>query len=392
MGVRVREIDKNSGVFYVFISYKKRRKAHRVGKKKEADYIARQIRKEIAAGNFRFDDEEAEPEHKLTLEQYFKEVDSRHLKAALSESTRQGYENNFRIHMSPALGDIPIHQIDRKNVKSFVADLVSKDLKKASIRKIVAELCAILNRAVEDGYILQNPASRMSKFYKNAKPQKKIVPFSPEEVPTLLQSVKENYPYHFPIFVTFLHAGLRAGELAALRWDDVDFHNRWISVSNSLKRSGEVGDTKTGKVRKVDMSDFLAQVLHAWKTEQEKRYDDLPEWVFTNTEGGKIDLKNLYHRAFQGSMKKAKWKDEQGHERIGLKRRRLHDLRHTFATLLIMNGESLAYVRDQLGHSSITLTVDTYTHWIPGSNRNAVNQLPGLEPVKSKVTPFRKAQ
>ncbi|MEE8586081.1 MAG: site-specific integrase [Acidobacteriota bacterium] len=59
-----------------------------------------------------------------------------------------------------------------------------------------------------------------------------------------------------------------------------------------------------------------------------------------------------------------------------LRRIRFHDLRHTFATLLIQNGEPLAYVRDQLGHSSISMTVDTYTHWIPGSNREAMDRLP----------------
>jgi integrase len=80
--------------------------------------------------------------------------------------------------------------------------------------------------------------------------------------------------------------------------------------------------------------------------------------------GGPIDGDNLRHRAFYRLLQK-----------VGLRRIRFHDLRHTFASLLIAQGESLAYVKDQLGHSSIKLTVDTYGHLIPGSNRQAVETL-----------------
>ena len=66
-------------------------------------------------------------------------------------------------------------------------------------------------------------------------------------------------------------------------------------------------------------------------------------------------------------------------EKAGLRHIRFHDLRHTFATLLLQNGESLAYVKDQLGHSSIRMTVDVYGHLVPGANRQAVNKLPSLD-------------
>ena len=69
------------------------------------------------------------------------------------------------------------------------------------------------------------------------------------------------------------------------------------------------------------------------------------------------------------------WK---GCDKAGIRRRRLHDTRHTFASILLMNGESPAYVKDQLGHSSIRMTVDVYGHLIPGANRQAVNKLPSL--------------
>ena len=90
----------------------------------------------------------------------------------------------------------------------------------------------------------------------------------------------------------------------------------------------------------------------------------MPEWVFCNETGGPVDGDNLRHRVFYPLLGRA-----------GLRRIRFHDLRHTFASLLIQNGESLAYVRDQLGHASIQLTVDTYGHLVPGANRQAVDRL-----------------
>jgi integrase len=383
MGVRVREIDSGSGVYYIFINFKKRRRAQRVGTKAQADYVAQKIRKEIGSGNFKFEDEEVK-EDTITLQQYFTGIDSKNIAAGLSESTVDGYEADFRLHVGPALGNLPLNKIDRKTVKNFVAQLVSKGLKKPSIRKIVAELCAMLNRAVEDEFIIRNPAARLSKYYKHATVRDEpISPLSREEVPVFLNAVKEHNPYYFPVFATFLHSGLRPGELAALRWSCIDWENRWIEVRSSINRRGNVGKTKTGKIRKVDMSDFLIETLRQWqKDQQEKFADQLPEWFFLNKQTTtRLDLKNLYHRPFQQSLEKAK-----------LKPRGLHALRHTFATLLIMSGESLAYVRDQLGHSNIALTVDTYTHWIPGSNRQAVNKLPALTPIGSNVREFRKAQ
>jgi integrase len=89
--------------------------------------------------------------------------------------------------------------------------------------------------------------------------------------------------------------------------------------------------------------------------------------VFCNREGNPEEIHNLKNRYFFRCLTKA-----------GLRHIRFHDLRHTFASLLIQNGESLAYVKDQLGHSSIKMTVDVYGHLVPGANRQAVNRLPSL--------------
>ena len=91
---------------------------------------------------------------------------------------------------------------------------------------------------------------------------------------------------------------------------------------------------------------------------------DLAPWVFTNRVDRPVDALNLVHRVALPLLEKA-----------GLRRIRFHDLRHTYASLLIQRGESLAYVKDQLGHHSIQVTVDLYGHLVPGANRNAVDRL-----------------
>jgi integrase len=98
--------------------------------------------------------------------------------------------------------------------------------------------------------------------------------------------------------------------------------------------------------------------------------DEPSEWVFTNGVGGFINVNNWRRRVFNKALKKA-----------GLRRIRIHDLRHTYASLLIQAGESLAYVRDQLGHHSIKVTVDIYGHLAPEGNKQAVDKLDDVLPM-----------
>ena len=171
---------------------------------------------------------------------------------------------------------------------------------------------------------------------------------------------------------------MRSGELAALRWADIDFSGKFIRLRQSVSR-GKVGATKNGKPRRVDGSDELIRTFQDLRRQRraeslQKGSTQIPEWVFINANGNRIDMHNVKERHFHRCLAAA-----------GLRRIRFHDLRHTYATLLLMQGESPVYVKEQLGHSSITLTVDTYGHWIPGANRQAVNRLPGLHTAQSEV-------
>ena len=160
---------------------------------------------------------------------------------------------------------------------------------------------------------------------------------------------------------------MRLGELLALQWGDVDFAGRFLEVRRSLV-SGRLTTTKNTNRRRVDMSLKLAEGLkdhqRAARAASLKAGRKLPAWVFTTPEGGHLDGDNVRNRVFYRLLEAAK-----------LRQIRFHDLRHTFAFLLIQNGEPLTYVKEQMGHSSIQVTVDVYGHLVPSANRAAVDRL-----------------
>ena len=159
---------------------------------------------------------------------------------------------------------------------------------------------------------------------------------------------------------------MRLGELLALQWGDIDWHGKFIQVSRSYKL-GRITGTKSGKIRRVDMSDQLIMVLKAHlKRCKEEGFKlglgDAPEFVF-HRDGAPLE-QNYIRRIFKRILQKA-----------GLREVRIHDIRHSFASLLLSEGVSPVYVKQQLGHHSIQVTVDIYGHWIQNENRRAINIL-----------------
>ena len=163
---------------------------------------------------------------------------------------------------------------------------------------------------------------------------------------------------------------MRLGELLALQWEDLDFHGRLIAVQRNYIHGG-LSSPKSGESRRVDMSLELCQTLRDLRTERQLEatangWKMVPVWLFCNEKGELLDPDNLRHRGFYYLLDKAQ-----------LRKVRFHDLRHTFASLLLQQGESPVYVKEQMGHSSIQVTVDIYGHLIPGGNKAAVDRLDG---------------
>jgi integrase len=162
--------------------------------------------------------------------------------------------------------------------------------------------------------------------------------------------------------------------------------NRFIVVQHNYVRR-EHTTTKSKKSRRVDLSRELRRVLIELRDRRlleaflEGKNDISDELVFPSPDGSILDPDNLYHRYFQPVLTKS-----------GLRKIRLHDLRHTFGSLLIQRGASLVYVKEQMGHSSIQVTVDIYGHLIPGANVCFVDKLDGVGAEEAKTSPHKSAQ
>jgi integrase len=247
-------------------------------------------------------------------------------------------------------------------------------------------MSTVLSHAVEDELLPANPAFRLGRHIgrKGKSRASDIEPFTHEEASAFMLAVQEHMPDYYGLFLCALRTGLRLGELLALEWDDIDFHGGFLNVRRS-RSAGVEGTPKNGKARRVDMSTQLAEELQRLLVARKAQklangWRTLPAKVFCASEGGPLDGDNVRTRVFYEVLKKAKGT---------VRRVRFHDLRHTFASLLIQNGESLVYVKEQLGHSSIQVTVDIYGHLIPGANRQAIDRLdePAATPADTSTSP-----
>jgi integrase len=246
-------------------------------------------------------------------------------------------------------------------------------LKKATVRLIRAALTRMLGDAVDDGLIAANVALGGSRRRKStasevAEREKAIRPFDQVQVDKLLETARQREADLYPFLMLMHRAGLRPGEAGALKWEDLDFDTRTITVERALARDGRIGPTKTGAIRKVDMSQGLRAALTSLYVEREKQalqygWGEVPVWVFVDREAKLLTNENVRKRCAR-LLRLAKIS---GH--------RIYDLRHTFISTLLANGEPITYVSEQAGHASANTTLAFYAHWMPKGDRAAVDRL-----------------
>ena len=176
------------------------------------------------------------------------------------------------------------------------------------------------------------------------------------------------------LHVLAVSTGLRQGELLALRWEDVDLEAAVLRVSRTLTRNGgkvSVGPPKTKNSRRtVGLTDGAVEALGEHLTQQLEEMESVGSLyrpgglVFANEVGGIVNLSNLRNRSLKALLKRA-----------GLPAIRFHDLRHTCATLLFSRNVNPKIVSEMLGHASIAITLDTYSHVLPNMQQSAVRAL-----------------
>lgn len=307
-----------------------------------------------------------------------------YVKTNCSPRTYDGYQSIIEHHLIPALGNIPLKHLNPQAIQSYYGKACEK-LSARTVHHHHRVLSECLKYAVRQGYLGRNPAELVDP----PSPQKKSLrTLIPAEVAVLLDTAKDNH--YYPIIYTAVSTGLRQAELLGLRWRDIDLDYLSISVSQVLYKRRGICQFKEPKTehsrRRVAMTPKLALFLREYKAERESLYWQLGQpltldsLVFGSIEGGPIDPGVLSHD-FARIVKRA-----------GLENVRFHDLRHTFASLMLLRGAKPKVISEALGHSSVAFTMDTYSHIIEGMQSEAMALLDEVLPAgingnNAKITP-----
>jgi integrase len=291
------------------------------------------------------------------------------------------YQDILTRYVYPAMGRKLISEIKRGEIRDLLLRLHRGGLSKPTVTLVKDVISGPLAFAVDEELIPVNPTVGIIKRLQLARDRRiTIEPSAGDEVQFFLTACQERAPEHYPFFLCAFRTGLRLGELLALQWGDVDWRGKFIQVQRSYKL-GRLTPTKTGKTRRVDMSDQLIEGLRSLNALRKREalkagQGEIQEVIFHRA--GRHMEQNYIRRVFKRLLAQA-----------GLREIRLHDIRHTFASLLLSDGASPVYVKEQLGHTSIQMTVDIYGHLIPSSNRAMVNRL-DTQPTATYPQPARK--
>jgi integrase len=354
MAVKIRE--RKPGEWWVYIDHKNKRKSKKIGTKDAAQKVAKQIEARLTLGDLGI----LKPEQAEKPEPTFAEYQKTWLEQApvhCKQSTIDFYQDYQDRYILPRFGTLRLTEITKPRVLSMIAELKDRGLAKNTVRLAVASLRTVLSMAVEDELIPKNPAlaSSLGKRAINGKAKRESRSMEPEEAEAFLRAAEET-PYHALFFIA-LRAGLREGEILALRWQDIDFRKNLIHVARRWYHN-QYDLPKGNRTRYVDMSQQLKAVLHFAQT---VRSDS--DLLFPSPGGQPIGASSFTKNWFKPTLKTA-----------GLCGFTIHDLRHTFGSLLLDQGAPLAYVSEQMGHASTVITAQIYVHSLR-KNAGFVNRL-----------------
>ncbi len=294
-----------------------------------------------------------------TFDHFLHQWLSASVRPAVATKTYEGYESIVRVRIVPRLGRTPLRKLTPLDLQALYASLQDAGLSNRSILHTHRVLHRAFAQAVRWGLLVRNPCDGATP----PRPKRaEMRVLSQEQVTVLLDTTRDQPAY--ALYVAAVTTGMRQGELLGLRWDDVDLDAAKVTVRRALQRQRGNGlvfvEPKTGRSRRtVMLSQRAVTALKQHRVRQlEERLQAGPEWrdrdlVFANPFGGPLDPSwqtAVFKEALHGA---------------GLPPVRFHDLRHTAATLLLRQGVHPKVVSEMLGHATITITLDTYSHLVP---------------------------
>ena len=234
----------------------------------------------------------------------------------------------------------------------------------STLRKLIVVLNLIMKYAVRHAYILHNPVANAERPRNISEidvsdENEKIRILTPEEIQSLIDAESDlKYRTLFHLAIT---SGAREGELFGLKWTDIDWFNSQIHIKRTYNENAWYKPKSKTSVRKIDIGPSTLAALKNWHLVCPVSQLGL---VFPNENGNPLDHGNMLRRHFYPALEKAK-----------LPHFRFHDLRHTYASLLIEQGENIKYIQSQLGHATPTVTLNVYAHLMNPTNQASACKL-----------------
>lgn len=293
------------------------------------------------------------------------------VKPSVRPRTYENYVLNVG-RLRPYLGSKRLSTLRPEQVQAAYGELLASGLSARSVQQAHAVLHRALHQALVWGLVGRNVADAVAA---PRPPRQAMRTLTRDQVWALFRATRDDRLH--ALWVVLATTGLRVGEALGLTWDSVDFDGHRLLIGRALQRQQGKGlvlvEPKTGRSRRaVQVSQLVLSSLRERRAEQlEERLLTGPEWednglVFTKVSGRPLDS-GMVSWTLRKALKAA-----------GLPRVRVHDLRHTAATLLLAEGVHPKVVQELLGHSSITLTLDTYSHVMPGLHAEAAARMDAL--------------
>ncbi len=348
---------------------KRRQQWHTIkGTKRDAQRALREMLTAVETGTY------VKPS-KLSLGEWLSQWLDSYVSMHTTPRTQESYRYIIKTHLLPALGSIPLNQLQPQHIMSHYGSALSKgrvDGKGGLSARSVLYQHRILSEALSHAVKMGHAARNVAEAVEPPRPDRATVStLSRADIDRFLDSAR-NTPYYV-FYSTLLYTGLRRGELLALKWRNLDLDRGMLHVVESAYKLGNgeyvVKEPKTPHSRRaVALPPSLTELLKYYREQQTDAMAKLgtslteDRFVFTGPDGEPLDP-NLVSRGFGKMIKNA-----------GLPHIRLHDLRHTHATMMLEAGIHPKVVSERLGHASVGITLDIYSHVLPGLQEAAADR------------------
>ena len=280
------------------------------------------------------------------------------VKGSVRPRTWQRSEEVVRLHLKPTIGHHSLEKLNAMQVQAVYGQKLEEGLSPRTVEIVHATLHKALKQAVRWLLVPRNVVEATTPP-RQVRPE--ITALSGEQVRALLQAARGDALE--ALWVLAVTTGMRNGELLALQWRDADLEARTLRVRRSVW-AGKVSAPKTrAGNRNIRLSGLAVAALKEHRLATAKRR--ISEWVFSTSKGTPISVHNVHNRSWKPLLKRA-----------GLPAStRMHDLRHTCATLLLSRGVPVKVVSEMLGHASVSITLDTYSHVLPDMQESAARAM-----------------